>query len=146
MQENQVRSLDEKDPWRRKWQPTPVFFPGESCGQRRLEGIFNGVARLGHNLATKLGFPHSSVGKESACNARDPGSTAGSGRSAGEGLLLLLLLSRFSRVWLRATPETAAHKAPLSLGFSRQKHWSEFPFPSPIHESEKWRGSVVANS
>ena len=92
MQENQVRSLDEKDPWRRKWQPTPVFFPGESHGQRRLEGTFNGVTRLGHNLAIKLGFSHSSVGKESACNARDPGSIPGSGRSAGEGLLLLLLL------------------------------------------------------
>ena len=25
-----------KIPWRRSWQPTPVFFPGESCGQRRL--------------------------------------------------------------------------------------------------------------
>ena len=24
-----------------------------------------------------------------------------------------------------------------SLGFSRQEHWSEFPFPSPMHESEK---------
>ena len=24
--------------WRRKWQPTPVFLPGESCGQRNLEG------------------------------------------------------------------------------------------------------------
>ena len=24
--------------WRRKWQPTPVFLPGESCGQRRLVG------------------------------------------------------------------------------------------------------------
>ena len=23
-------------PWRRKWQPTPVFLPGESCGQRSL--------------------------------------------------------------------------------------------------------------
>ena len=32
--------------------------------------------------------------------------------------LLLLLLSRFSRVRLCATPETAAHKAPPSLGFS----------------------------
>ena len=31
------------------------------------------------------GFPDSSVGKESACNAGDPGSTPGSGRSAGEG-------------------------------------------------------------
>ena len=52
-------------------------------------------------------------------------------------LLLLLLLSRFSRVRLCATPETAAHQAPLSLGFSRQEHWSELPFPSPMHESEK---------
>ena len=31
-------------------------------------------------------FPDSSVGKESACNARDPGSIAESGRSAGEGI------------------------------------------------------------
>ena len=27
--------------------------------------------------------------------------------------------------------------APLSLGFSRQEHWSGLPFPSPMHESEK---------
>ena len=31
------------------------------------------------------GFPDSSVGKESACNAEDPGSIPGSGRSPGEG-------------------------------------------------------------
>ena len=41
--------------------------------------------------------------------------------------LLLLLLSRFSRVRLCATPETAA---PPSLGFSRQEHWSGLPFLS----------------
>ena len=52
-------------------------------------------------------------------------------------MLLLLLLSRFSRVRLCATPETAAHQAPLSLGFSRQEHWIGLPFPSPMHESEK---------
>ena len=46
-------------------------------------------------------------------------------------LLLLLLLSNFSRVRLCATPETAAHEAPPSLGFSRQEHWSALPFPSP---------------
>ena len=49
----------------------------------------------------------------------------------------LLLLSHFSRVRLYATPQTAAHQAPPSLGFSRQEHWSGLPFPSPIHESEK---------
>ena len=37
-------------------------------------------------------------------------------------LLKLLLLSHFSRVRLCATPETAAHQAPPSLGFSRQEH------------------------
>ena len=49
------------------------------------------------------------------------------------GLLLLLLLSHFSRVRLCGTPQTAAHQAPLSLGFSRQEHWSGLPFPSPMH-------------
>ena len=58
--------------------------------------------------------------------------------ASGEGhMLLLLLLSHFSCVRLCATPETAAHQAPLSLGFSRQEHWSGLPFPSPMHESEK---------
>ena len=33
-----------------------------------------------------MGFPDSSVGKESACNAGDPSSTPGSGRSTGEGI------------------------------------------------------------
>ena len=51
-------------------------------------------------------------------------------------LLLLLLLSRFSHVQLCAIPQTAAHQAPPSLGFSRHKHWSGLPFPSPMRESE----------
>ena len=41
-----------------------------------------------------------------------------------------------------------AHQIPSSLGFSRQEHWSGLPFPSPVHESDKWKGSrsVVSNS
>ena len=49
---------------------------------------------------------------------------------------MLLLLSRFSRVQLCATPETAAHQAPPSLGFSRQEHWSRLSFSSPMQKSE----------
>ena len=49
---------------------------------------------------------------------------------------MLLLLSRFSHVRLCVTQWTAAHQGPLSLGFSRQEHWSGLPFPSPMHESE----------
>ena len=37
-----------------------------------------------------------------------------------------------SHVWLSATPWTAAYQAPLSMGFSRQKYWSEVPLPSPF--------------
>ena len=64
------------------------------------------------------------------------------------GLLLLLLLSRVSRVWLCVTPRTEAYQASLSLGFSRQEHWSRLPFPSPMHESEKWKWShsIVSDS
>ena len=58
-------------------------------------------------------------------------------KSLGLLLLLLLLLSHFSRVQLCVTPQTAAHQAPPSLGFSWQEHWSGLPFPSPMHESEK---------
>ena len=57
------------------------------------------------------------------------------------------MLSRFSRVRLCATTQMAAHQAPPFLGFSRQEHCSGLPFPSPMHESEKWKWSlsVVSN-
>ena len=60
-----------------------------------------------------------------------------SGLAPDPRLLLILLLSHFSRVRLCATPEMAAHQAPPSLGFSRQEHRRGLPFPSPMHESEK---------
>ena len=61
---------------------------------------------------------------------------------------LLLLLSHFSCVRLCVTPWTAAHQAPLSLGFSKQEHWSGLPSPSPMHEIEKPKSSrsVVSDS
>ena len=46
--------------------------------------------------------------------------------------VLPLLLSRFSRVRLCATPWTAAYQAPLSMGFSRQENWSGVPLPSLV--------------
>ena len=89
-----------KIPWRREWQPTPVFFSGEFRG---------------------------SLAGYSPCDRQELYTTEG---------LLLLLLSRFSRVQLCVTPQTAAHQAPPSLGFSRQEHWSGLLFPSPMRESE----------
>ena len=36
-------------PWRRQWEPTPVFLPGEPRGWRSLADYSHGVTRVGHN-------------------------------------------------------------------------------------------------
>ena len=41
------------------------------------------------------------------------------------------MASYFSQVQLFATLQTAAHQAPLSMGFSRQENWNGLPYPSP---------------
>jgi len=39
-----------KTPWRRKWQPTPIFLPRKSQEQRTLVGLqFIGLQRVGHD-------------------------------------------------------------------------------------------------
>ena len=55
-QEIWIQSLGGKIPWRRAWQPTPVFLPGESHGQRSLVGYHPRGHRVGHNWATNT-FP-----------------------------------------------------------------------------------------
>ena len=52
------------------------------------------------------------------------------------------MLSPFSCIWLCATLWTTDCQAPLSVEFSRQEHWSGLPFPSPVHENEKWKKSL----
>ena len=47
-----------KVPWRREWQPTPVFLPGESHGQRNVVGYMAlGSQRVGHDLANNTWVP-----------------------------------------------------------------------------------------
>ena len=62
-----------KIPWRRAWQPIPVFLPGKSHGQRSLAGY------------SSWGFPGGSVVKNPLVNTGDMGLIPGSGRSPGEG-------------------------------------------------------------
>ena len=52
-----------KIPWRRKWQPAPVFLPGKSHGQRSL------VLRYFYRLSLQ-GFPGGGSDKESTCQCR----------------------------------------------------------------------------
>ena len=54
IQEIQVRSLGWTIPWRRKWQPTPAFLPGEFHGQRSLAGYSPWGCRVEHNWVTNI--------------------------------------------------------------------------------------------
>ena len=56
----------------------------------------------------------------------------------------VLLLSHFSHVRLCETPDSSPPGSPVP----RQEHWSGLPFPSPMHESEKWKWSrsIVSDS
>ena len=73
-----------------KWQPTPVFLPGESHGQRSLVG-YSPWGRKELDIIEQLtlsavnGLPWWLSAKESARNVEDPGSVPGLGKSSGEG-------------------------------------------------------------
>ena len=60
-------------------------------------------------------------------------------------MTLQLLLSRFSRVQLFATPWTAAYQAPPSMGFSRQEHWSGVPLPSLPRDTNHSQNVCIYN-
>ena len=56
-------------------------------------------------------------------------------------ILACLLAKSLQSCLTLCDPIDGSPQAPPSLGFSRQEHWSGLPFPSPMHESEKWKSS-----
>ena len=65
------------------------------------------------NIYIITGFPDSSVGKESACSAGDPGSISGLGKSAGEGIGYPLQYS-----WASLVAQLVKNPAMLETGFN----------------------------
>ena len=83
---------------------------------------------------SELGFPDISVGKESACNAGDPGSIPGSGRSTGEGIGYPLQYSWASLVaQLVKNPPAMWETWVLSLG------WED-----PLEKGKATHSSILA--
>ena len=74
--------------WRRKWQPAPVFLPGESQGREAWWAAVYGVAqsrtRLKRQQQQQQDFPGGSAVKNPPANTGDVGLIPGSGRSPGE--------------------------------------------------------------
>ena len=99
-----------KDTHRNRWPPGTQDAPDPV-----REAVPSRVPFSSVNTAEKAsrisaqGFPHSSVGKESACNAGDPGSIPGSGRSPGEGNGNPLQYSRLENPMDRGACQTTVH-------------------------------------
>ena len=138
--------------WRRKWQPTPVFLPGEFHGQRGLAGYSPWGRKNWTHLATKqqqrvlllllLLLSRSSrvrlcaTPETAAHQAPRPWDSPGKNTAVGCHFLLQCMKGKSEREVAQscltpATPWTTAYQAPLSMGFSRQKYWSGVPLPSP---------------
>ena len=99
--------------WRRKWQPTPVFVPGESQGRgawwAAVYGVEQSRTRLKRLSSSSMEVYYVYVYVR----------------------MHICVLSCFSRVRFFVTLWTVALQDPLSMGFSRQEYWSGLLFPSP---------------
>ena len=89
------------------------------------------------------GFPHSSVGKVSACNARGPGSIPGLGRSSGEGKGYPLQYS-----WASLVAHVVKNPPVMWETWVRSLDWEDFPgegkgYPLPYSGLENSMGYIV---
>ena len=69
------------------------------------------------------------------------------GKNTGVGCHFLLQCTKVKSE-SEAAQSCPTLRDPVSMGLSRQEYWSGLPFPSPMHESEKWKWScsVVSDS
>ena len=100
-------------PWRRAWQPTPIFL--RAC-------------------------PGGSDGKESACNAEDPGSLSGSGRSPGEENGRLLQYSRLNNPMDRGSWQSTIHR--VTDSWTRLDNWAH---THKLDEDKVWKVDLAVS-
>ena len=89
-------------------------------------------APLSVGFSGKSGLPFPPPG-----NLPDPGMEPMSSALSGRVFTTAAAAKSLQSCPTLCDPIEAAHEASPSLGFSRQEHWSELPFPSPMQESEK---------
>ena len=81
-----------------------------------------------------MGFPDSSIGKESSCNAGDPGSIPGSGRSAGEGIGYLL-----QYFWASSVVQLVKNLPAMQETWAQSLGWED-----PLENGKATHSSILA--
>ena len=120
MQETWVWSLGQKDPLEKGMATYSSILAWKIAWTEGPGGLQSmGLQRVGQDWVTNTDFFASGVSQPLAA-------------AAAKSLQSCLTL---------CDPIDGSPQAPPSLGFSRQEHWSGLPFPSPMHESEKWKWS-----
>ena len=94
-----------------------------------LQAIYNRA-----EIQVHMGFPGSSAGKELACNAGDPGSIHGSGRSPGEGIGYPLLYS-----WASLVAQLVKNPPAMWETWVRPLGWK-----NPLEEGMATHSSILA--
>ena len=89
---------------------------------------------IGKDPDVGRGFPDTSVDKESACNAGDPGSIPGLGRSAGEGIGYPLQYS-----WVSLVAQTVKNLPAMWETWVRSLSWED-----PLEKGTATHSSIVA--
>ena len=82
-------------------------------------------------ISLRRGFPGSSAGKESTCNAGDPGLISGSERSAGEGIGYPLLYY-WASLWLSWLRICLQCRRPRFNSWIKKFHWRRDRLPTPV--------------
>ena len=113
-QESQVQSLGWEDPLERAWQPTPVFFPGESHGQRSLAGY----SPWGQKESTESLHDWSDLARLHSC------------------------ISKVPTHWLEK--EMAAHSSVLAWKIPRTAEPGGLPSTGSHRVGHDWRDSAAA--
>ena len=89
---------------------------------------------LWSKLQVIMGFPDSSIGKESPCNAGDPGSIPGSGRSAGEGIGYLL-----QYFWASSVVQLVKNLPAMRETWAQSLGWED-----PLENGKATHSSILA--
>ena len=113
-----------KIPWRRAWQPTPVFLTEESHGQRSL-AVQSAAAKSLQSCPTLCDPVDISLPGSSALRILQARTLEWVAISFSNAWKWKVKVKSLSHVRLFATPWTAAYQAPASIGVSRQEYWNE---------------------